>query len=273
MTPRAGELAGPAAVRVGSGGRDPPSRQPAVPLRERAHGQGGLRRRSPPHRRPRHPSHVDRRVDRGVTGQPRAGDRARRQRAQAVPLPPAAHRRAVGAQVRRPRHLRRAPRAAASARPARPRRTRPRARPLGRGRRAAARPDRAARGQRRVRARQPHVRHHHAAHAPCDGARLDDPVALPWQGHPRVRRPRGGSDPRPDRPALPALAGPGSVPLSGRGRRGAHRDVGRRQPAISASTAHRTPRRRRSAPGTPPSARRVGSPPSPRTSRRRRCTR
>ncbi len=45
----------------------------------------------------------------------------RREGPQAVPLPPAAHRRAVGAQVRRPRHLRRTPRAAASARPARPR--------------------------------------------------------------------------------------------------------------------------------------------------------
>ncbi len=85
--------------------------------------------------------------------------------------------------------------------------------------RAAARHDPRARRQRRIRAHQQFVRADDLAQSPCGGQRQHAEAALSRQER---RDPRGrarGPARRQGRAALPGDAGPGPVPVRGRGRR------------------------------------------------------
>ena len=153
------------------------------------------------------------------SARPPAGDRPRRARPQAVPLPRAVERRARRRQVRSRDRVRRGAAAAAPTPAARPQGARTPAREgAGDRRRGAGRnPD--PRRQPGVRAQQPLVRADDAAQPPRRiRARRSRTVPFPRQGRAGARRRARRCAPGAAGAPLPAAAGPGAVPVPRRRR-------------------------------------------------------
>ena len=196
----------PASVRLrrsdcSGTGISPRQARARLPLPRRRRRARARRRGARAHPRAGHPAGVEGRVDLPVPRRPHPGDRHRRGRAQAVPLPPALARAARHREVRRHGGLRPHAAAAARARRRRPRARGPVLRPRLRDRRAAARPRLLPRRRRGLRRPQRDLRPGHDAEEarapPGRGAVLRLPGQARQAPHPGRDRPRGRRRRRP----------------------------------------------------------------------------